>query len=76
VTRHNFAQTLPLVKEALAECKFYAFDCEMTGLFVKNNSGNNTGKAPAFLDDIEDRYDEVSFLYKFSRHRLSFSLLY
>jgi len=52
---------LPLVKEALAECKFYAFDCEMTGLFTKNNYNNNgNNKAPMFLDDIEDRYEEVS----------------
>ncbi|KAH7621320.1 putative Poly(A)-specific ribonuclease PARN [Nannochloris sp. 'desiccata'] len=60
VTRHNFAKTLPLVNEALAECKFYAFDCEMTGLFVKNNHNNNgNNKAPSFLGDIEDRYEEL-----------------
>ena len=60
VTRHNFVQTLPLVREALTECKFFAFDCEMTGLFVKSNGNNNgSNKPPAFLDDIEDRYEEV-----------------
>lgn len=33
VTRDNFAQALPVLRQALQECAFFAFDCEMTGLF-------------------------------------------
>ncbi|KAL4459112.1 hypothetical protein ABPG75_013977 [Micractinium tetrahymenae] len=52
VTRHNFAEVLPLVKQALADCQFFALDCEMTGLFLEDKSG-------AYLDEIHDRYQEM-----------------
>lgn len=59
VTRHNFRETLPIVGEALGECQFYAFDCEMTGLFVSDRNGLAEGKPPAYLHDMEDRYEEI-----------------
>lgn len=31
VTRRNFQDVLPLVKDALNECAFYAVDTELTG---------------------------------------------
>lgn len=34
ITRSNFTQALPVLRQALQECEFFAFDCEMTGLFV------------------------------------------
>ena len=59
VTRHTFRDTLPLVEQALDECQFYAFDCEMTGLFVSDRNGLAEGKPPTYLHDMEDRYDEM-----------------
>ena len=61
VTRDNFTAVLPTVVEALSTCSFYAFDCEMTGLFVSENrsSGLAEGKPPAYIHDIEDRYEEL-----------------
>lgn len=59
VTRHNFNDTLPIVKEALDECHFFSFDCEMTGLFVSNKNGLADGKPPVYLHDMEDRYEEL-----------------
>lgn len=59
VTRHNFVETLPHVKEALDGCDYFAFDCEMTGIHVHDPYRDREGKPPAFLDDVEDRYDEV-----------------
>mmetsp|Transcript_11195 Transcript_11195/g.22365 ORF Transcript_11195/g.22365 Transcript_11195/m.22365 type:complete len:715 (+) Transcript_11195:84-2228(+) len=59
VTRHNFRETLPIVGEALDACQFYAFDCEMTGLFVSDRNGLAEGKPPAYLHDMEDRYEEI-----------------
>lgn len=32
VTKSNFSEVLPVVKEALERCAFFAVDCEMTGL--------------------------------------------
>lgn len=52
VTRHNLAEALPLVRQALADCQFFAIDCEMTGLFLEDKQGS-------YLDDCEDRYREV-----------------
>lgn len=43
----------------MEECHFFAFDCEMTGLFVSNANGLADGKPPTYLHDIEDRYEEV-----------------
>jgi hypothetical protein len=63
VTRHNFAAVLPVVREALQSCDFFAIDCEMTGLFLEGGNGNGggaNGRGALFLDDIEDRYEEVS----------------
>jgi hypothetical protein len=52
------------VKDALALCDYFSFDCEMTGINLNDtngspNGGGDNGKAPMFLDDIEDRYSEV-----------------
>jgi hypothetical protein len=53
VTRHNFAETLPLVADALSRCDFFALDCEMTGLHAAE-------RAPgAYLRDMQERYQEV-----------------
>ena len=49
VTRNNFLQTLPAIRQALDQCLFYSFDCEMTGLYLQ-------GQEDYSLDDIEDRY--------------------
>lgn len=62
VTRHNFDQTLPILKKSLEECEYVAIDCEMTGLFVDNNgtkNGTNDGSNHPFLQDIEDRYEDM-----------------
>jgi poly(A)-specific ribonuclease len=48
VTRENFHEMLPQVEQALADCEFFAFDCEMTGLFLD-------GHRHEYLDDIQDR---------------------
>jgi poly(A)-specific ribonuclease len=48
VTRENFQATLPAVKEALDRCTFFAFDCEMTGLFLDTTKHE-------YLDDMHDR---------------------
>jgi poly(A)-specific ribonuclease len=48
VTRHNFKQVLPAVAAALRRCEFFAFDCEMTGLFLE-------GARSEYLDDVQDR---------------------
>lgn len=52
VTRRNFEDVLPQVRDALAECSFYAFDCEMTGL-------SETDHGSQYLDDIEERYRQA-----------------
>lgn len=52
VTRHNFDTAAQNIKEALEECDFIAFDCEMTGLFLDNNEGS-------YLDDMPLRYYKV-----------------
>ena len=52
VTRRNFEDVLPQVREALADCSFFAFDCEMTGL-------SETDHGSQYLDDIEERYQQA-----------------
>lgn len=49
VTRSNFQEMLPVVKQALNECEFFSFDCEMTGLFPEEY-------VDEVLDDFGDRY--------------------
>eukprot|EP00879_Flechtneria_rotunda_P029453 GHRR01031860.1.p1 GENE.GHRR01031860.1~~GHRR01031860.1.p1 ORF type:complete len:217 (+),score=69.08 GHRR01031860.1:106-756(+) len=49
VTRHNFAAALLAIKQALQECQFYSFDCEMTGLWLQ-------GQEDFAVDDVDDRY--------------------
>lgn len=49
VTRSNFAATLPAIKQALQDCQFFSFDCEMTGLFLPNQDDH-------LVDDVDDRY--------------------
>lgn len=49
ITRHNFKDALPTVREALEKCTFYALDCEMTGLFTDGNKHE-------YLDDMQARY--------------------
>lgn len=46
-----------LRRQTSLQCQFYAFDCEMTGLFLEDRQG-------AYLDDIEDRYQEASRLFR------------
>ncbi|GLC47457.1 hypothetical protein PLESTM_002076300, partial [Pleodorina starrii] len=53
VTRHNFEVMLPVVKRYLAACDYFAFDCEMTGLFLEGQTEN-------YLDDMQDRYSRYS----------------
>ena len=52
VTKANFQQSFPIIKEALQECQFFAFDCEMTGLDTAESKQE-------YLDEIEDRYHYV-----------------
>ena len=54
ITKANFQQSLPIIKQALQECHFFAFDCEMTGL-------DTAETRQEYLDEIEDRYQLVSF---------------
>ncbi|KAL3134934.1 hypothetical protein ABBQ32_007896 [Trebouxia sp. C0010 RCD-2024] len=49
ITRTNFQQSLPVIKQALHDCQFFAFDCEMTGLEVLEAKQE-------YLDEVEDRY--------------------
>ncbi|EFJ39774.1 hypothetical protein VOLCADRAFT_108501 [Volvox carteri f. nagariensis] len=53
VTRHNFEVMLPMVRRYLASCDFFAFDCEMTGLFLDGQTEN-------YLDDMQDRYTRTA----------------
>ena len=53
ITRANFQQSLPVIKQALQDCQFFAFDCEMTGLDVQESTQE-------YLDEIEDRYHTVT----------------
>lgn len=48
ITRENFNAMLPAVEEALKECTFYAYDCEMTGLFLESNGHD-------YLDTMQAR---------------------
>lgn len=48
VTRHNFHFALPVLREALASCQFYSFDCEMSGLYPP-------GLEDYPSDDVDDR---------------------
>ncbi|KAF5829284.1 ribonuclease H-like domain-containing protein [Dunaliella salina] len=52
VTRANFSDKLPAIRQALQECNFYSFDLEMTGLFMDSCHANP-------LDDMQDRYAKV-----------------
>ena len=54
ITRSNFQQSLPIIQQALQDCQFFAFDCEMTGLEV-------LACKQEYLDEIEDRYHMVIF---------------
>lgn len=49
VTRSNFAASLPAIKQALQQCQFFSFDCEMTGLYLPNQDDHAA-------DDVDDRY--------------------
>ncbi len=55
VTHDNLPEALPAVQAALQACQFFAFDLEMTGMFVRD------GPQP-YLDEIEDRYRQVGGL--------------
>lgn len=52
ITKENFAEVLPLVKDALEQCQFYSFDCEMTGLRLGQHREE-------MLDDLENRYQKT-----------------
>lgn len=53
VTQDNFAETLPDVQQALASCAFFAFDCEFTGLHVRDTRA-------CFYEDMQHVYMQVS----------------
>jgi hypothetical protein len=48
ITKNNFDEVLPAVKQALERCTFFAVDCEMTGL-------HTDGAKHEFLDDHQSR---------------------
>lgn len=48
-------EVLPALRESLTACEYYAFDCEMTGLFTNDNQQN-------YLDELEDRYAQVCLI--------------
>jgi poly(A)-specific ribonuclease len=48
ITKNNFDEVLPAVKQALERCTFFAIDCEMTGLYTD-------GAKHDFLDDHQSR---------------------
>lgn len=52
ITKKNFESALPAVKEAIHECDFLSFDCEMTGLFLDDNTHT-------MLDNMPARYSKV-----------------
>lgn len=52
VTSSNFSAALPVVREALKGCTFFAFDCEMTGLKLDDRPGE-------YYDLVEERYSHV-----------------
>lgn len=62
VTRENFQDILPAVRSSLQACEYYAFDCEMTGLFTNDNQQN-------YLDELEDRYAQVSKDHRMAAQR-------
>jgi hypothetical protein len=66
ITKETFHDVMPAVKEALQECSFFAFDCEMTGLFQDSSQRED------ILDDVYDRCDTVSIgiFSLFDRHVL------
>jgi hypothetical protein len=53
VTRSNFTAVLPAVRQALQDCQFFAFDCEMTGLFLQ-------GQDDYIVDNVSDRYAKAA----------------
>ena len=61
VTRENFQDILPAVRNSLQACEYYAFDCEMTGLFTNDNQQN-------YLDEVEDRYAQASKDHRMLAH--------
>ena len=54
VTKDNFSEVLPIVEQALKDCHFYAFDCEMTGLKHTYND------SISYFADMQERYAQVS----------------
>ncbi|XP_042907061.1 poly(A)-specific ribonuclease PARN isoform X1 [Parasteatoda tepidariorum] len=52
ITRNNFVETLPAVKEAIDWCDFLAIDTELTGLYSERSSEH------AF-DSMEERYAKL-----------------
>ena len=52
MTRSNLAEALPAVAAALEACQFFAFDLEMSGLFLRD-------APPPYLDEMEDRYRQA-----------------
>ena len=52
ITRANFKESLPVIKQALADCQYFAFDCEMTGLTTQDSKQE-------YLDEVEDRYAQA-----------------
>jgi poly(A)-specific ribonuclease len=48
ITKSNFEEVMPAVKQALERCTFFAVDCEMTGL-------HTDGAKNEYLDDHQAR---------------------
>ncbi|MEW5310647.1 MAG: hypothetical protein WDW38_002425 [Sanguina aurantia] len=53
ITKHNFQESLPRVRSLIEAASFISWDCEMTGLFVDNNSRDHP------LDSYSERYSKL-----------------
>ena len=53
VTQDNFAEALPDVQRALSSCAYFAFDCEFTGLHVRDTRA-------CFYEEMQHVYEQVS----------------
>ena len=53
LNRHNFAERLPIVREAIAACDFYSIDMEFSGLTTAS------WRRPSPLDTLETRYQHA-----------------
>lgn len=54
VTKDNFSNLLPLIKESIDGCDFISIDCEFTGLGVDKNLRIDV------MDSVESRYLKIA----------------